>query len=341
MKKINKIIACSFLFTNLFALGNKQTDAKPIVLEYMNKHDTRTSKPMIVSLAVASNSTKNALQALQANNLFYNIMIDLVEQKIYYFTNDETKEMTESVEQIRPRAIGVSVHVTQGFLPIRNVNDIAVAVGLIRGEGTFENKKAYDFFATALQTICDQFNIPKHKVLNYPMLAIHPDGTYGRQSVERSQVINFKKLAEEYGLGLWPKAEDFSNNPPFPPGLHKEAEWVSTALRKLGMLAKPTDNPNDEQLVSAVSAFQKHFQCSTTDGSFDKQTIYAINSLLKQLEKLEPKTQTVLPRTLEKGNKQKHKSEDTTGTEKAEVKESSQEKEKKKSFISAFFSRWF
>ena len=295
------------MMLGLINIENKaSTDlGKPIEIDYLTSTDVRIARgtgearvPTITSLALAAHeNAQGAIDWLAHEKFSYNIIIDLHHKKVDFFTHDH-KDFQEAILKIRPRSAGVSVYTDHGFLQRRDINTESVSIGIVANEKDFKDEKTYNFFVASIKSICKQFNINSHKVLSYPVLAIYPDGTYERASIERNYIMNWQKLAE-HGLGLWPKKESSKVAIPF--STDGEAiRWVAQGLNKLGMMAAVTESNNHVQLKSAVKAFQKHYLLKTQNGKVNDETVIVLDSLLQQKEAFELELKTIEPLTLEK-----------------------------------------
>ena len=308
------IILCTILCSSLLTIANHLENATPVVIDDINSLDVRIARatgerrnPTLISLAIASSNTEKAVELLKNSNLFYNVIIDLINHKVYYFTNDATKNLYESCEKTRSRAVGISTYTDRGYLQRNDLNTESITIGLVQEADTLNNQETYNFFTSILAELCDQFNIAPHRVLSYPMLAVNHAGAYERVDMERNHPVHFKKLAEQ-GFGLWPKQEDLEIKNPYNlghiSGQKKATIWTALALNKTGMIAAVTSNNNHPQLRSTITAFQKHYFLTTQDGMVNDETMLALNSILKQKETFESDLAEIEPKTLENIGKQ-------------------------------------
>ncbi len=304
---IQRAALIATFFANILACSDAIETAQPIVIDYTTPRDVRkdratgeSQKPILIALARASNNQQKAIETLAERGLFYNLFINLKNRTVGYFTPDSTQNIHTTCETLRPRALGISAYTKDGFLQIRDVNTVAIAIGLVGDEKDFKDPESRAFFTAVIKAICTHHGISK--VMSYPMLAVHSDGTYGRVCIKSHYMIDFKKLAKN-SLGVWPRKKDSKIGNPFDlatdAGKTAAIVWTAQALNKTGMMAAVTSNNRHPQLQSAIMAFQQHHQLRNQDGTVDNETMLALNSILNQQQTLDPALVEIEPQPLE------------------------------------------
>jgi N-acetyl-anhydromuramyl-L-alanine amidase AmpD len=314
MDKIKKISLLIALLTSITTVTSESDSAcseessarEPIqILRTTGKTGPRIArgtgelrKPTMISLVVAGKNLAKVLESTRGN-IFYNLIIDLThEPQVYFSTNTESHSIFDACEVVRSHAVGVSAFIDHGYLQRRDINSEAVTVGLVGKPSDFLDTEKYNFFAETLEELCAELKISRHRVVSYPMIAVYPNGTHGRASTERNNVINFEQLAHKYGFGLWPEETSEQIDPFF--SAEESVRWTAQALNKLGMVAAVTGNNDHPQIRSAIATFQQHYQLDLADGIVNIRTINALNSLLEEREVAEPGLEKMEPPTLKK-----------------------------------------
>lgn len=260
--------------------------------------------PMVMTLTFSGEeSLEETVAALKKNGLAHNFIIN---------TNGDIHPVTkenESLEEAlkhRPFAVGISGFVEKGF-ELRDMNAHSISISIVGKDHQPTTPKATQALINLVASLSNRFSIKPTHVLDYGCVALHatpqaettPNAhqlatLYGRRKVQAN--LPWQELAS-HNLALWPRQKD-DNIDLSEIDQESLSAWTSLALRKIGYLCTPTQNPNNPHLKGALRAFQQHYRCDDQSGSITENTIRNLNSILVQFEELDPRLKDILPPAL-------------------------------------------
>jgi len=245
-------------------------------------------KPRFIVLTFSGLPTlEETVASLKKNGLAHNFIIAPT-GAIHPVT--KANESIDQSLQHRPFAVGVAGCVVDGHLDERDMNAASITISVVGVDTTSCSEQQEQSLIDLIHHLSRKFEITPERVVDYGFIA-YP---YGRRNAQEN--LPWELLAQ-HNLTVWPRAED--NNIELPEDAQNTTEWTSLALRQIGFMCPPTINPNNQDFKACLTQFQKHFKCDNQEGKITLQTIYKLNSILKQHKEHNPKLQDIIPSTID------------------------------------------